>query len=276
MSRGICKKADPENLNISGFAHKRCALLTIAPVYVRINHILGRRFGLVIKAVFIDIDNTLLSFEAYVRQTMEEGFAHFGLKKYEPYMFDVFTEENNRLWRMIEEGKLSFSQLESIRWGLVFRKLGMDFDGEVFERYFREKIYDSAIPEPGAVKLLEYLSGRYILCAASNGPYQQQVHRLDIAGMKKYFSYMFISEQVGASKPAKEFFDYAFSRLNEGRSVLIRPEETLIIGDSLTSDMAGGTMYGMKTCYYKRGRNSPVPEGIDFAVDELTQLTDLI
>ena len=31
------------------------------------------------KAIFIDIDNTLLDFDAYVRTTMERGFAHFGL-----------------------------------------------------------------------------------------------------------------------------------------------------------------------------------------------------
>ena len=36
--------------------------------------------------IFIDIDNTLLDFDAYIRQTMAEGFAHFGLHPYEPYM----------------------------------------------------------------------------------------------------------------------------------------------------------------------------------------------
>lgn len=36
-----------------------------------------------VKAVFLDIDNTLLSFDGYVKQTMKEGFEHFGLKPYE-------------------------------------------------------------------------------------------------------------------------------------------------------------------------------------------------
>ena len=43
-----------------------------------------------IKAVFVDIDNTLLDFDAYVREIMKEGFVHFGLKPYEPYMAQVF------------------------------------------------------------------------------------------------------------------------------------------------------------------------------------------
>ena len=52
------------------------------------------------KLVLIDIDNTLLDFDAYIRRTMEEGFAHFGLRPYEPWMYDVFHRENNKLWRV--------------------------------------------------------------------------------------------------------------------------------------------------------------------------------
>ena len=57
-----------------------------------------------IKAIFLDIDNTLLSFNSYVRHMMAQGFAHFGLKPYEPYMYDIFHEENIALWQRIEEG----------------------------------------------------------------------------------------------------------------------------------------------------------------------------
>lgn len=48
------------------------------------------------KAIFIDIDNTLLDFDAYVRTTMEQGFAHFGLPAYHPEMYHTFTAENNK------------------------------------------------------------------------------------------------------------------------------------------------------------------------------------
>ena len=64
------------------------------------------------KAIFIDIDNTLLDFDAYVRTTMEQGFAHFGLPAYHPEMYHTFTAENNKLWRQIEEGTLTFAELQ--------------------------------------------------------------------------------------------------------------------------------------------------------------------
>ena len=227
------------------------------------------------KLILIDIDNTLLDFDAYIRQTMEEGFAHFGLRPYEPWMYDVFHRENNKLWRQIEEGTLTFPELEKIRWNNVFAALDMDFDGPTFERYFRAALHESAIPVPGARELLDALRGRYTLAAASNGPYEQQLHRLEIGGMKPYFDYFFISEHAGAAKPAPAFFDYAFRELNENRSVPILPQETLIIGDSLSSDIAGGLQYGMKTCYYRRSGAPAAPIGVDHTVTDLRQIPAL-
>ena len=175
--------------------------------------------------VFIDIDNTLLDFDEYIRRTMREGFAHFGLKPYEPYMEEIFRRENGKLWRQIEQGTLTFAELERIRWNNVFAALDIDFDGTVFETYFRAALYDSAIPVPGAMELLEALHGKYPLAVASNGPYDQQLHRLELAGMKRYFDWFFISERLGASKPAAAFFDGAFAQLNEGRAAPLPPEE---------------------------------------------------
>ena len=37
-----------------------------------------------IKAVFLDIDNTILDFDAYVKEALESGFSAFGLGTYTP------------------------------------------------------------------------------------------------------------------------------------------------------------------------------------------------
>lgn len=205
-----------------------------------------------IEAVFIDIDNTILDFDEYVRRTMQCGFKEFGLSEYEPWMYDVFTRENNKLWREIEQGTLTFEELQKIRWNLIFDKIGMECDGPSFEKYFRKCLNESAIEIDGAGKLLEELAGRYILCAASNGPYEQQLHRLELADMKKYFDYLFISEEMGIQKPAAGFFEKAFERLNAGRPHKIYAKNSLMIGDSVSSDIAGGRSAGMRTCLFDR------------------------
>ncbi len=225
--------------------------------------------------IFIDIDNTLLDFDAYIRQTMAEGFAHFGLRPYEPYMEEVFHRENGKLWHQIEAGTLTFRELEQIRWNNVFRALQIDFDGPVFEKYFRAALYDSAIPVDGAMELLRALHGSYTLAVASNGPYEQQLHRLELAGMKPYFDWFFVSEKLGVSKPAAAFFDGAFAELNKGRETPVRPADCVIIGDSLTSDMAGGRGDGMRTCYFRRP-GAPESRDVSWQVIDLRQIPGLL
>ena len=229
------------------------------------------------KLIFIDIDNTLLDFDAYVKQTLEKGFERFNLIKYTPEVYTTFTHENNKLWHRIEDGSLTFQELEKIRFNIIFKALGITFDGPVFEKYFRSQLYDCAIPVEGSLELLRRLSKDYILAAASNGPYDQQLHRLDISGMKEFFPYIFISEKAGASKPDKAFFDYAFDVINQNADSSIDPAECLIIGDSLTSDMEGGRRYGMKTCFYMRKPMDLSDHKLDAIVTSLDEISaDLI
>lgn len=224
-----------------------------------------------IKAVLIDIDNTLLDFDAYVKEAMRVGFERFGLGVYEDGMFDVFHRINTELWQRIEQGSLTFDELMKFRWNTVFEALGISFDGCVFERFFRGYLFDSAIPVTGAMELLEYLRGRYILCVASNGPYEQQRNRLKVGNMLPYFSEVFVSERIGASKPSKEFFSHCLKKLNETDE--IHPSEVMMIGDSLTSDMVGAIDSGLKTCFFDRtdsGKGDGLP--IDYIVHSLCDI----
>ena len=50
-----------------------------------------------IRAVFMDIDNTLLDFDAAAQEGMAHCFEDAGLI-YKPEMFSVFKEENDRIW----------------------------------------------------------------------------------------------------------------------------------------------------------------------------------
>lgn len=234
-----------------------------------------------IKAVFLDIDNTLLDFDAYVIDSMKTGFEKYGLKKYEDWMFPIFLEVNHVMWCQLEQGELSYQELLKIRWNKVFEELGISFDGEVFEEFFKGYLFESAIPVEGAMELLEYLEDRYVICAASNGPHGQQVNRLTKGGMIQYFDHLFISESVGIAKPAKGFFEIAIKELNKDRREQgedeILPEEILMIGDSLTSDMTGGIDSGLKTCLFDwkcGGTTGGLP--IDYVVYTLKEIQEIL
>ena len=231
-----------------------------------------------IKAVFIDIDNTLLDFNKYVMNVMKEGFERFNIGKYEPYMYDVFENVNNELWDKIERGEIDFLTLRKIRWNLVFERLGYTFDGIAFENYFRECLFNSAIPISGAYDLLEFLKDRYIICIASNGPHLQQKHRIELAEMDKYIDYYFTSERMGVSKPNEEYYIKCFNELNTKREKTIKKDEVLVIGDSLSSDIYGAKKFGLKTCLYERMTvlNKNLENVADYTVTDLRDIINIL
>ena len=204
-----------------------------------------------IKAVFIDIDNTLLDFNKCALWSMQKAFEDYHLS-FESSMFDTFNMINNRLWLRIEKGELTKEELYACRWNMIFAILGIDIDAE---------------PVDGAHELLKYLHGRYIVCAASNASYAQQIKRLNNAGMTEYLDRIFISEQIGFSKPQKEFFERCFEKISP-----IVPSETVMIGDSLTADIEGGASFGMKTCRYNHNLTNESSDLPDFTVCSLSEI----
>lgn len=230
-----------------------------------------------VKVILFDVDNTLLSFDAYVKESMKSGFEKFKIGPYEEGMFCVFNQINTSLWQLLEKGELDFEELQKKRWNLIFEHLGISADGIAFENHFRACLFESAIPENGAMELLKYLHGKYILCVASNGPYKQQVNRLKISGMLPYFSDLFISEEIGSAKPSENFFNTCINRLNAKTEQKIQPCEMMIIGDSLSSDMAGGIQFGMQTCFYNPAKRT-IPDGmnLNYHVSSLKELANIL
>lgn len=98
------------------------------------------------------------------------------------------------------------------------------------------------------------------------------MNRLRRAGMYDFFETLFISGQIGAEKPSAVYFDRCMERLPG-----VRPEQCLMIGDSLTADIAGGRAAGMHTCWFDPDdRGSAMPPQADLCITRLEQLTDIL
>ena len=60
-----------------------------------------------VKAVFLDVDNTLLDFDRCGVVAMHQGFEELGLPFEDWMYFDTFTNINEPLWKKIERGELT-------------------------------------------------------------------------------------------------------------------------------------------------------------------------
>lgn len=220
------------------------------------------------KCIFIDIDDTLLDFEACTDEALREGFARFGIPGYGPETLPEFLKMNQKLWNRIEDGNLTLDELRRARFQIFFDHLKVKADGIAFEAFFRSHLHESAIPVRHAREMLDYLKPKYLLATASNGPANQQQHRLALAGFLSYFDYNFISEEIGYSKPSVDFFQTAFSKIQENHPSLTK-DDCLIIGDSMTSDMKGGLDFKIHTCFFNRHGAAIEDNRFEYVIEDL-------
>ena len=221
--------------------------------------------------LLIDMDDTVLDFKkseyVAIRKTLQEA----GLDPTDA-VCQRYSEINDGYWKRLERKEVTRRQLQIGRFADLFAELGITADGEKCADRYMENLAQGHDFMPGAEKALQSLSVKYKLYLASNGNTDTQRSRIALAGIEKYFAGIFISGDVGVNKPDKGFFDACFAAI-EG----FDPTKTLIVGDSLSSDILGGKNAGIATCWVNPGHKVAPPElQPDYEIESLTQLEALL
>ena len=220
--------------------------------------------------VFIDIDDTLLDFTKCANDAIKSACNKFGMP-YTTTLVDTFHPINLDLWHRLEKKEVTKEKLFDTRFQIVFDKLGIKADGIAFETAFRENFHESAILVDGARDLLEYLRSKYKVYVASNASMHQQTNRMKKAELDGYIDGYFVSEEIGFPKPQKEFFDACFKALPD-----VKPQDVVMIGDSLSADIKGACEYGLKTIWYNH-RNEPTSDvKCDYIVSRLSEVKNIL
>jgi len=224
-----------------------------------------------IKNVFLDLDDTLFDFHEAERIAIGETLSHFGI---EPTKKNVrrYSEINKECWLMLERGEKSREEILVLRFERLFSELSVNVFADDVRDYYEQRLSLGHIFVEGAQELLEELYGKYKLYITSNGTARVQNKRIALSGIAKYFDEIFVSENIGANKPSEAFFDGCFARMPDALR-----EETIIVGDSLTSDIAGGIAAGIHTCWFDKGCvGDSSASGYEYRITSLGELIPLI
>lgn len=194
--------------------------------------------------LLFDVDDTLLDFNLAEDAALNRLFEQEKIAT-TPTMISRYKEINESMWRAFERGEVTKTSLHNTRFSIALKEFGIDVDGEYFETVFQKYLQEAHHYVDGAYELIAQLADNYDLYVVSNGVTKTQNKRLADADLAKYFKGIFISEQTGFQKPMPAFFDYVFDRIDG-----LNKEKTLIVGDSLTSDVKGGLLAGIDTCWF--------------------------
>ena len=224
-----------------------------------------------IEILLLDLDDTILDFHWSERRALTRTLEALGISADDDTL-SRYSRINNACWKLLEQGKMTRSELMERRFERLFQELGLTSGHTAAAALYPELLAQGHCFLPGAEEALERLSKKYRLFLVSNGNASVQTGRLDSSGIRPYFEDIFISEELGADKPAVEFFERCFGHIGK-----IDKAKTLIVGDSLTSDIRGGNNTGIATCWVNpRHLPRPADLRIDYEIEALAQLEALL
>ena len=226
-----------------------------------------------IRAVLWDLDGTLLDFKAAESAAIRKCFGLFRFGACTDEMVSRYSAINVRYWEKLERGEMKRAEILRGRFEEFLASCGLDpGKAEAFNLAYEGALTDTVRYMPGARETVEALRGKVIQCIVTNGNAVVQHPKLRASGLDGLMDHVFISEELGAEKPSAAFFAHVFAALPG-----IAPEECLIVGDSLTSDIRGGVNAGVRTCWYDpTGANNNTEVTPDHVIAELTRVPELI
>ena len=221
------------------------------------------------KVILWDIDGTLLNFHIAEKTAIRTLFTRFGLGDCTDEMLSRYSRINAGYWKRLERGELTKPQVLTGRFGDFFREYGLDTGCVAdFNAAYQLALGDTICFNPGGLEAVKLLKGRCLQYAVTNGTLTAQQKKLTRSGLSGLLEGAFISDVIGIEKPNIGFFNAVWAQIGA-----YAPEEVLIIGDSLTSDIKGGNNAGIRCCWFNpEGKPAPEDLRIDYTIRSLREI----
>jgi len=219
--------------------------------------------------LLFDADETLLDFLRSEKEAITETLAKFNIEPTEKTVA-LYSSINKGLWKALERKEITRAAIHTKRFEMLCESLEVKYDDTMPMTYINT-IAAKGYLLPGALEVCEKLSKNHRMYIITNGTKAIQKGRFACSNLTRFFEKVYISEDIGFNKPSKEYFDAVINDIPD-----FCVEKTLVIGDSLTSDIAGGIGAGIDVCWYNpNGAQAPTDMNINYVISSLEELYDI-
>ena len=222
--------------------------------------------------LLFDFDGTLIDYEKTESWSLREAFRVTGVPYEEVSVLPEYNRINGNLWKEFEKGGISAPELRVKRFRVLFETCGITGDAEKIARAYMSFLSESAFLFEGTLPLLETLHRSHKIGLITNGLKEAQRKRLALTGADKYMDSVAVSDEIGIQKPDAGIFEYAMKEAGHTDKAT-----TLVIGDSLSSDIQGGNGFGIDTCWFNpKGKSAEGGITPTYEIRSLNELPALL
>jgi len=197
-----------------------------------------------LKAILFDLDNTLLDFSGFKRETAlaaAKAIRKAGVKESEKKLYDAIyeiygkrgIEYQNTFQELLSEYKLGANLHEHAKQAAIIA--------------YTKKKHECLKPRPKVIQVLSSLRRKFKLAIVTDAPRDKAWQRLILSGLDHFFEVVVAYEETGEYKPSTKPFFKALSIIGT------TPQETLFVGDNPERDIIGAKKAGLHTCLAKYG-----------------------
>ena len=239
--------------------------------------------------LWFDLDDTLMDFKKSQREAFFGLCSALGYEDETHYseLHNLYETYNHPLWKQLEAGTISMDHLRYHRIAGFLAAIGEKGLWPIHRT--NEQITLAGNPQAvadlyegllsagdnlldGTLSALNRLSHHYRMAIITNGIRSVQTGRLSKSPITPLFEEIVISETIGCSKPDSRIFEHTAQLMG-----LTADQNILMIGDSLASDIAGGTLFSIDTCWFNPNSTQNTTNlKPTFTISHLSQLAAML
>jgi 2-haloacid dehalogenase len=199
------------------------------------------------KLFLIDLDDTLLDFQASEELCFKLAFKNFKQHEDLNNIHKTYKEINSKLWNLVEKGEVDkdFLKIERFRHTLYHHSLSIS-PQEIAEFYL-DLLPDNIVLIDGALELCQTLKKHGKICIMTNGIESTQRLRIKKSVLRNTIDFLCVSEECGFAKPDSRFFEYTLNKIDHSNK-----EDVLMIGDRIETDILGAHNFGLDSLWFNK------------------------
>ena len=218
-----------------------------------------------------DADDTIFDFGRAEVLAFREAMHTFDLPEDDAWLLR-YSEINKALWKAFERGEVTQPVLRVKRFEQLLCEMGADRDAKALSCAYSDALGRCPVTLAGAVESVERWSRRVPVVIVTNGVAAVQRGRMERSPVRHCIRGMVISEEVGAAKPDPRMIEEALQMVRCGDKSC-----ALMLGDSLTSDIAGAVNAGVDSCWFNpHGKENTTAIRPTYEVRSLEQVDELL